>query len=290
MPTLIDLRRRIQSVRNSQQITQAMKTVSTAKFRKAQRTVQEGRPFWHIFPELIDRLAYWAAAGAHPLLLRRDERKIEVIVLTADKGLAGAYNSNLLAAADEFLAAKSAAGAAIRLVLIGKKAVAPSRKTSFPVDRSFGDRTDRLSREELADLAEELMRAYTFQRIDALYIVSNEFKSILAPRIMIHKVLPLEPLPGPEASATWLPDWDPEAARLAAFILPLYVETQIHHAFHESQAAEQAARMMAMDNATKNAEELIDALVLQLNKIRQAGITKELLEIMTAVEALKQKG
>ncbi len=288
MPTLIDLRRRIQSVRNSQQITQAMKTVSTAKFRKAQRTVQEARPFWHLFPELMSRLAYWAAAGTHPLLLRRTEKKIAVIVLTADKGLAGAYNSNLLAAADAFLA-KKAATAAIRLVLIGKKAVAHLRKGPYPVDRAFADRTDRLTRDELRGLAEDLMRDYAFQKTDALYIVTNEFKSILAPRIMIHKVLPIELDPGPEASATWLPDWEPESARLAAFVLPLYVESMLHHAFHESQAAEQAARMMAMDNATKNAGELIDALVLQLNKIRQAGITKELLEIMTAVEALKQK-
>ncbi|MGZ5556267.1 MAG: ATP synthase F1 subunit gamma [Candidatus Aminicenantales bacterium] len=288
MPTLIDLRRRIQSVRNSEQITQAMKTVSTAKFRKAQRTVMEARPFWHIFPELMNRLAYWAAAGTHPLLLRRDEKRIEVIVITSDKGLAGAYNSNLLAAADAFLAGK-AKSAEVRLVLIGKKATVHFRKGPYPVDRTFGDRTDRLSREELRDLAEEIMRDYAFQKIDAVYIVTNEFKSILAPRIMTHQVLPIEPLAGPETSATWLPDWDPAAARLAGFILPLYVESQIHHAFHESQAAEQAARMMAMDNATKNAEELIDDLVLQLNKIRQAGITKELLEIMTAVEALKQK-
>jgi len=288
MPTLIDLRRRIQSVRNSQQITQAMKTVSTAKFRKAQRTVQEARPFWHLFPELMKRLAYWATAGTHPLLLRRDEKKIAVLVITADKGLAGAYNSNLLAAADAFLAKKSRT-VAIRLVLLGKKAVGHLRKGPYPVDRAIGDRTDRLSREELRGLAEELMRAYAFQEIDAVYIVTNEFKSILAPRIMTHKVLPIEPAAGAEGSATWPPDWEPEAARLAAFILPLYVESQIHHAFHESQAAEQAARMMAMDNATKNAEELIDDLVLQLNKIRQAGITKELLEIMTAVEALKQK-
>jgi F-type H+-transporting ATPase subunit gamma len=288
MPTLIDLRRRIQSVRNSEQITQAMKTVSTAKFRKAQRTVLEARPFWHIFPELMNRLAYWATVGTHPLLLRRDEKRIEVIVITSDKGLAGAYNSNLLAAADAFLARK-AATADIRLVLVGKKATVHFRKGPYPVDRTFGDRTDRLSREELRDLAEELMRDYAFQKIDAVYIVTNEFKSILAPRIMTHQVLPIEPLAGPETSATWLPDWDPAAARLAGFILPLYVESQIHHAFHESQAAEQAARMMAMDNATKNAKELIDDLVLQLNKIRQAGITKELLEIMTAVEALKQK-
>jgi F-type H+-transporting ATPase subunit gamma len=276
MPTLIDLRRRIRSVQNSAQITQAMKTVSTAKFRKAQRTVQEARPFWHLFPELMGRLAYWAASGSHPLLLRRDEKMIEVIVVTSDKGLAGAYNSNLLAAAEAFIQEKEKT-AAVRLVLIGKKAVNFFRRHPHPIDRVFGDRTDRLGRPELRELSEFLMRQYAFQKIDAVYIVSNEFKSILAPRIMTHKVLPLEPDAGKEASAALLPDW------------PLYVESQIHHAFHESQAAEQAARMMAMDNATKNAEELIDDLVLQLNKIRQAGITKELLEIMTAVEALSKK-
>lgn len=288
MPTLIDLRRRIRSVQNSEQITQAMKTVSTAKFRKAQRTVQEARPFWHLFPELMNRLAYWAAAGSHPLLLRRDEKKVEVIVITSDKGLAGAYNSNLLAAAEAFIREKEKT-AGVRLVLIGKKAVNFFRKHPHPIDRTFADRTDRLGREELRDLSEFLMRQYAFQKIDAVTIVTNEFKSILAPRIMIHKVLPLEPDAGKEASAALLPDWEPGERRLADFLLPLYVESQIHHAFHESQAAEQAARMMAMDNATQNARELIDDLVLQLNKIRQAGITKELLEIMTAVEALSQK-
>ena len=317
MPTLIDLRRRIRSVQNSEQITQAMKTVSMAKFRKAQRTVQEARPFWHLFPELMNRLAYWAASGSHPLLLRRDEKRIEVIVVTSDKGLAGAYNSNLLAAAEAFIQEKEKATGAglpspgpatatglavpvletgmgggrtgVRLVLIGKKAVNFFRKHPHPIDRTFGDRTDRLGREELRDLSEFLMRQYAFQKIDAVYIVTNEFKSILAPRIMTHKVLPLEPDAGKEASAALLPDWEPGERRLAGFLLPLYVESQIHHAFHESQAAEQAARMMAMDNATQNAKELIDDLVLQLNKIRQAGITKELLEIMTAVEALRQK-
>lgn len=288
MPTLIDLRRRIQSVRNTEQITQAMKTVSTAKLRKAQRTVQEGRPFWHTFPELMDRLAYWASAGSHPLLLRRDEKRIEVIVVTSDKGLAGAYNSNLLAAADVFIAEK-AATASVRVVLVGKKAAGHYKKAPYPADRVFGDHTDRLTRDDLRGLADQLVRAYTLQEIDAVYVVTNEFKSIVAPKIMVHKILPIAPQPGPEASATWPPDWEPGSERLAAFVLPLYVESQIHHAFYESQAAEQAARMMAMDNATKNAEELIDALVLQLNKIRQAGITTELLEIMTAVEALKQK-
>ena len=288
MATLIDLRRRIRSVQNSQQITQAMKTVATAKFRKAQKTVLESRPFWHIQPEMMNRLAFWIAGVPHPLLARRDEKKIEVLVVTSDKGLAGAYNSNLLAAARAFIEDK-AKSAEVRLVLAGKKAVAHFRKTALSVDRAFGDRTDRLTREEIGELAEFLMRQYALQRIDGFYIVYNEFKSILGPRIMTQRVLPLEPEAGREESAAWIPDWEPEAARLVRFLLPLYVESQIRHALHESQAAEQAARMMAMDNATRNAGELIDSLVIQLNKIRQAGITKELLEIITAVEALRQQ-
>jgi len=288
MATLIDLRRRIRSVQNSQQITQAMKTVSTAKFRKAHRAILEARPFWHLQPETMNRLAFWAAAVPHPLLARRDERKIQVMIVTSDKGLAGAYNSNLLAAACSFIEDKQKS-AEVRLILVGKKAVNHLRKTALPVDRAFADKTDRLTREEIGELAEFLMRQYALQRIDAFYIAHNEFKSILGPRILTQRVLPLDFDPGPEESATWIPDWEPEAARLVRFLLPLYVESQIRHALHESQAAEQAARMMAMDNATRNAGELIDSLVLQLNKIRQAGITRELVEIMTAVEALRQQ-
>ncbi len=288
MATLIDLRRRIRSVQNSQQITQAMKTVSTAKFRKAHKTVLESRPYWHLQPELMGRLAFWAAAAPHPLLLRREERKIAVMVVTSDKGLAGAYNSNLLAAACAFIESK-APSAEVRLVLVGKKAAGHFRKAALPVDRAIGDKTDRLTAGEIKELGEFLMRQYALQRADAFYIVRNEFKSILGPRIVTQRVLPLESDPGPEGPSGRGPDWEPEAGRLVRFLLPLYVESQIRHALHESQAAEQAARMMAMDNATKNAEELIDKLVLQLNKIRQAGITKELLEIMTAVEALRQQ-
>jgi F-type H+-transporting ATPase subunit gamma len=287
MPTLIDLRRRIRSVQNSQKITQAMKTVSTAKFRKAQKTVFASRPFWHLFPELMNRLAYWACDCWHPLLERRDEKKSIVLVVASDKGLAGAFNSNLLTTAAAFIEDKAAAGD-VRLVLVGKKAVNFFRKGPWPVDRAFGDRTDKLTRAQLRDLAEFLMRQYAFQKADAVHIVYNEFKSIVAPRIMTARLLPVTPDPGPEPSAAWIPDWEPDVDRLVRFILPLYVESQILHAVHESQAAEQAARMMAMDNATKNAEDLVEELVLVLNKIRQAGITKELLEIMTAVEALRE--
>ncbi len=288
MPTLIDLRRRIRSVENSKKITQAMKTVSTAKFRKAQRIVMESRPFWHEFPELMNRLAYWSGADRHPLFERREPKRIEVIVITSDKGLAGAFNSNLLARAAAFIDEK-AGETAVRLVTIGKKATLFFRKQRWPVDRFYGDKTDRIPRVEIRDLAEFLMREYAYQKIDGVFVIYNEFKSILAPRIATVALLPLEPDPGAGETARWQPAFEPEAGRLARFILPLYVESELHHVLHESQAAEQAARMMAMDNATKNAEELIDDLVLVLNKIRQAGITKELLEIMTAVEALKEK-
>jgi F-type H+-transporting ATPase subunit gamma len=287
MPTLIDIRRRIRSVRNSQKITQAMKTVSTAKFRKAQRTVLEARPYWHLFPDLIGQIAAWAGHEAHPLFARRKERRAEVVLIASDKGLAGAFNANLFARVQAFLREKEAAGVAPRLVVLGKKAVQVFRRQPWPLDRSRAERTDKLEPEEVRELAEFLMRLYVFQRTDAVYLVYNEFRSIIAPQIAVVRLLPVA---GPEAGAAGrvAPDWEPERPALLRSLLPRYVESQLHHALAESQAAEQAARMMAMDNATKNAEELISDLTLFLNKVRQAGITKELLEIMTAVEALKQ--
>ena len=287
MPTLIGLRRRIRSVRNSQQITQAMKTVSMAKFKKAQRHVLESRPYWHVFPEVAARLAALVGPDGHPLLAERSEARIEVVVVTSDKGLAGAFNANLLARAQAFL--RDRAGTAeTGLVLVGKKAVNAFRRSGLRVDRSYAERTDRLDRDAPRELAGFLMRLFALQRVDAVYIAYNEFKSIAAPRIVVGRLLPVAaPAAGP---APVPPDWEPEAAGLLEAVLPLYVESQVLHALGESQASEQAARMMAMDNATKNAEALIDDLVLVLNKIRQATITKELLEIMTAVEALAGPG
>jgi F-type H+-transporting ATPase subunit gamma len=286
MPALIDLRRRIRSVRNTQQITQAMKTVSTAKFKKAQRAVLEGRPFWHSLPGLLERIAAWAGGQVSPLLDVRDEKKLLAVVITSDKGLCGAFNSSLLARADAFLKEKQGADAA--LVLVGKKAVNHFRKASYPVRRAYGEKTDRLSVSELREIAHFLIGQYTFARIDGIYLIYNEFKSILAPRVSVARVLPV-PSPAPETVTDLMPpDCEPSAGAVLRPLLMLYLETRVYHAFFESQAAEQAARMMAMENATKNAEELISDLVLGLNKIRQASITKELLEIMTAVEALAQ--
>jgi len=285
MPALIDLRRRIKSVKNTQQITQAMKTVSTAKFKKAQRRVLESRPQWHHFPGLAERIAFWAGRQISPLLDVRKEKKIEALVITSDKGLCGAFNSNLLARAMAFLEEKSAQ-AEIHLVLVGKKAVHFFKKQRWTVDRAYSDRIDKITKHELRGIAHFLMRQYTFARVDAVYAIYNEFKSILSPIITVARLLPLSPPERESPTGAWPPDWMPAPERLLRSLLPLYMETQVYHCFFESLAAEQAARMMAMENATKNAEELISDLILVLNKIRQASITKELLEIMTAVEAL----
>jgi F-type H+-transporting ATPase subunit gamma len=287
MPSLIDLRRRIRSVKNTQQITKAMKTVSTAKFKKAQRVVVDGRPHWHNQPDLLGRIVEWTGQGAHPLFAVRKEKRIHVIVITSDKGLCGAFNANLLSRTIEFIEDK-ARSSRVRLVLVGKKATNFFRKHPYPVELAYADKTDKLDIEEFRNIARRLMRMFVYLETDAVYVAYNEFKSVLAPRIMIIKLLPVL-MSERDAEPGFLPpDWEPAAAALLKTLVPRYVEDQFCHAFFESQASEQAARMMAMDSASKNAEELIGDLVLILNKIRQAGITKELLEIMTAVEALRK--
>jgi len=285
MPSLLDLRRRIRSVHNTEQITKAMKTVSTAKFKKAQRKVVEGRPQWHEEPSLLARLSAWTGASAHPLFAVRPEARAHVVIVTSDKGLCGAFNSNLLARAAELIAEKSKS-CDVRLVLVGKKAVNHFKRHPAGIERTIPDRTDKLARSETDALARELVKKFVFQETDGVYLVYNEFKSILAPKITITRLLPV--VPDPASAPAPAPEWEPGIPAMLETLVPRYIEEQIAHALAESQAAEQAARMMAMDNASKNAEELIEDLVLVMNKIRQAGITKELLEIMTAVEALKK--
>ncbi len=293
MPALIDLRRRIKSVRNTQQITQAMKTVSTAKFKKAQRTVLQARPFWHTFPSLVQGATLWREHVRHPLLEMREEQKAIVVIVTSDKGLCGAFNANLLADAEEFCSEISKTSD-LRLVLVGKKAGMFFKKYPYPVERAYAEDTQNLTKEDLDELARFLIREFSLVRADAVYVVYNEFRSILAPHIILYRLLPVEiQIKGTEREEELpfglIPDWEPETKIFLDTLLPLYVQSEIAHFFSESIAAEHAARMMAMDNATKNAEELIQNLTLELNKIRQASITKELLEIMTAVEALAKK-
>jgi F-type H+-transporting ATPase subunit gamma len=288
MPALIDLRRRIKSVINTQQITQAMKTVATAKLKKAQRPLMEARPYWHSMPSFLSEVAFWQKSFDHPLLARREEKTIECLIITSDKGLCGAFNANLLQEAFSFLKEK-ARNTNVRLILMGKKAEVFFRRHPFPLSRVYSGEMDKLTPQEMRELAQFIIQLYSYSKTDAVYAVYNEFKSILAPRITISKILPIEWPEEERRNEGLMPDWEPEAGPILHTLLPEYVENQIFHSLFESQVAEHAARMMAMENATKNAEELIEDLRLILNKIRQASITKELLEIMTAVEALSKK-
>ncbi|MBN1271507.1 MAG: ATP synthase F1 subunit gamma [Candidatus Aminicenantes bacterium] len=288
MPALIDLRKRIRSVRNTQQITQAMKTVSTAKFKKAQRNILERRPYWHNMPDMVLDMARWAERKDHPLLMAREEKRLVALIVTSDKGLAGAFNSNLLEKTDEELANRSEK-ANISLILIGKKAEQFFKHRSYPVLRSYAGQIQNMTEEDLKDLSRYLMKLFVYSETDAVYAAYNEFKSILAPKITFLKLLPLEFSQTAGGMDSLPPDWDPSRVCLLESVLPLYFENQVFHCFYESAAAEQAARMMAMDNATRNADELISDLTLLMNKLRQASITTELLEIMTAVDALAKK-
>jgi F-type H+-transporting ATPase subunit gamma len=288
MQALIDLRRRIKSVRNTQQITQAMKTVATAKFKKAQRTVLESRPHWHQTSSFLTEVNFWAKRRDHPLLVEREEKKITGVVITSDKGLCGAFNSNLLAEARSFFEEK-ARHAEVRLILIGKKSVVFFKRLPFPVDKAYPDQVQKLTLEDLRELADSLMRLYVFNKTDAVYVAYNEFKSILFPRITISRLLPVGLPEGEDIEKALPPDWEPGESPIIDSLIPFSIERQVYRFFFESIASEHAARMMAMDNATKNAEDLISDLTLVLNKIRQASITKELLEIMTAVDALAEK-
>lgn len=296
MPALLDLRRRIRSIRSTQQVTKAMKTVATARFKKFHRLILENRPLWHEEPPVLSQLLFWAASVDSVYTEVRPEKRCLIGILTSDKGLCGAFNSNLLEKAQVFLEEKERQGISFELLLLGKKAVNYFRRKPYPVFRAIGEKVDRLPEAEIRQLARDIINSYLIFRIDSFYIIYNEFRSILAPTITACRLLPLESardngLPGSVQNREEKivePDWEPAALWLIERLVPLYLERQLKHVLLESQAAEQAARMMAMENATKNAEELISDLILVMNKIRQASITKELLEIMTAVEALRK--
>lgn len=320
MPALIDLRRRIKSVRNTQKITQAMKSVATAKFKQAQNRILSGRHVWHARPDFLGRIAPIALSPVHPLLDVRAELRVTLFVISSDKGLCGAFNSNLLNHARSWLG-KKADKSEVELLLAGKKAAAFFQGQPFPIARTFPTEVLKYTTSDYKDLADAIIRLYTKQQTDAVYVAYNEFKSILAPKVTLTRLLPImgdrhlfikdnfSAEPNPESanekanSSTPLPNNQPEKyelkkrslspifepgeGRLLEKLVPHYILEQVIHFFSESVAAEHAARMMSMDNATKNADELIEKLTLVLNKVRQAMITTELLEIQSAVEALR---
>jgi F-type H+-transporting ATPase subunit gamma len=279
MPALIDIRRRIRSVRNTEQITKAMKMVSAAKLRRAQEAMFAARPYAHRMEEVLKSLAARTDPESHPLLRARRGDKTLLLVVTADKGLCGGFNANIVRAALRFL--ENRPKDSTRLMLIGRKGRDALRRQPYEVQSERVGVFQRLRYESAKDVAHEAMASFIDGSCDEVHLLYNEFKSIIQQRIVVKRLLPIPRLK--VASDQMLADYlfEPDPATIFGRLLPRYVEVQVWHAFLESAAAEHGARMAAMDAATNNASEMIDRLTLHMNKVRQAAITKEIIEVVS---------
>ena len=285
MPSLIDLRRRIRSVKNTQQITKAMKMVAAAKLRRAQERVLASRPFSQSYEKLLANVV-GAAAGdesvsSHPLLAVRPERRVQVILMTSDRGLAGAFNSNLIKGAQNFIAEKP--GAAVQIEAVGRKGRDFFRRRNANVTGEHSGIFDKSLFADADKIAKAAIERYSSGEVDAVYLVYNEFRSVMSQKLSVKKILPV---PVPEGKETKDYIFEQPAGELLGSLLPNYVGIMIYAAVLESAAAEHAARMVAMDAASTNAAKVIDQLTLYLNRVRQASITREIIEVVSGAAAL----
>jgi len=287
MASLQSLRRKISSIKNTQKITKAMKMVAAAKLKRAQDRILAARPYARKMAVVLGSLASRANRSQHPLLRKSDAvRRIELLVVTSDRGLCGAFNTNILRKAVEFMQEKQAQGYAVTVSLIGRKARDFFRRRPWARRQEWVGVFDRLSYEHGLDIGGDIVQQFREGTFDELYIVYNEFKSAIQQRVVVEKLLPIESMePSEPALGGYL--FEPDEADLLKILLPKHIEVQTFHALLESAAAELGARMAAMDGATRNAGELIKKLTLYYNKTRQAAITKELMDIVGGAEALR---
>jgi len=281
MPSLIDIRRRIRSVKNMQQITKAMKMVSAAKLRRAQERAIASRPYARMMQRILSNIAA-ASAGSEdvaelPLLQVRDEKRVQLIIVSSDTGLAGAFNWNLLRAAQKFVDERSTAE--LRLETIGRKSRDYFRKRGYSLTGEYVGIVEKPNLEKAREIAAKMIERYSKAEVDAVYLIVNEFKSVMAPNLVVKKILPVElPAEGGE-QIDYI--WEQPAKELLSDLLPRYVEMSIYRALLESLSAYHAARMAAMDAASKNASDVIQTLTLNMNRVRQASITNEIIEIVS---------
>ena len=284
MPSLIDIRRRIRSVKNTQQITKAMKMVSAAKLRRAQERTIASRPYGGLLRKVLANVAAAVTANdeavSNPLLARREENRILLVLITGDKGLAGAFNTNLNKAALRFAAERP--NAQVSFVLIGRKGRDFFRKRAVNVTGEHINLAAKVQYLDTAAIAQQAMQLYSEEKIDAVYLLFNEFKSVVSQKVTIARVLPAEL---PEQSQPMDYIYEDPPAEMLEVLLPKYVEMAFYRALLESAAAEHAARMTAMDAATSNASDMIEKLTLYMNRVRQASITKEIIEVVSGAAA-----
>ncbi|HTD87459.1 MAG TPA: ATP synthase F1 subunit gamma [Candidatus Binatia bacterium] len=284
MATLLDFRRRIRSVKNTQQITRAMKFVAAARLRRAQEAAIAARPYAKELARMLRSIMSRIDEPQHSLLAHRPEERILAIVLTGERGLAGAFNANILRKAHDFFRANK--GKKLSTIPVGKKGRDSLKKAGFSLIAEYVNvlaRVDFATAREIALLVTDL---YAREEIDSVYMVFSEFKTVMTPNLVVTKLLPVEAIRADEESAEKESAqvdyiYEQPEEQLLGKLLPRYIETQILRAMLESSAAEHAARMTAMESATKNAGDVIDALTLHMNKVRQAAITKEIIEIVS---------
>jgi F-type H+-transporting ATPase subunit gamma len=302
MATLLDFRRRIRSVKNTQQITRAMKFVAAARLRRAQESALAARPYALELARMLRSIMSRIDEPEHPLLAKRPEENVLVIVLSGERGLAGAFNSNILRKANDFM--RKLGAKKIVTIPVGKKGRDSLRKAGFVFAAEYINVLTRVEFSVAREISELVTELYTKGEIDAVYIAFSEFKSVISANLVVEKLLPVEEIRGGDGKKR--DDTAPDAAdpareksgdkkdetpvdyiyeqppeQLLGKLLPRYIETQVLRSMLESSAAEYAARMVAMDSATKNAGDVIEALTLHMNKVRQAAITKEIIEIVS---------
>jgi F-type H+-transporting ATPase subunit gamma len=285
MPSLIDLRRRIRSVKNTQQITKAMKMVSAAKLRRAQELALASRPYAAMLERMLCNAAAAAAGNAEvaslPLLQTREEKRIQLLVVSSDSGLAGGFNANLFRLVQGFI--KERRDAEIRVEALGRKARDYFRRQRVEITGEHVGVVDKPDYDHAAQIADKMIDFYAKAEIDSVYLAVNEFKSIMAPNLVFRKILPVD-IPEAKESVDYI--YEQPVEELLEALLPRYVEVAVYRAMMESNSAYQAARMTAMDAASKNAGEVIQDLTLNLNRVRQAAITREIIEIVSGAAAL----
>jgi F-type H+-transporting ATPase subunit gamma len=297
MPSLLDLRRRIRAVKSTQQITKAMKMISASKLRRAQDRVMGARPFARQMARVLNSLASRVDPSTHPLLMEPEphpEAKVLLIVVTADKGLCGAFNTNIIKAAGAFIA--SSTDRAVALGLVGRKGRDFFRRRALEIRLEEIGIFQRVKYVDAQRIAREAIDEFTAGRASRVYIVYNEFKSVMQQRIVTEQLLPIPKgeidAPGPGGSGLRAPVqgdvdylYEPAPAKIFEDLLPRHIEIQVYRALLESAAAEHAARMTAMDAASKNSGEIIDNLTLYMNKVRQAAITREIIEVVSGAQS-----
>ncbi len=291
MASMRDIKRKIGSVKSTQKITKTMYLVAGAKLRKAQESILQLRPYAFRMQELIASLALRANPELHPLLAEREEKSTTcLVVVTADRGLCGAFNANILKKAETFIKEVEAQGQKVDLVVVGNRGKDYfSRRPQYHVVHTLGDIFSKnVKYEDGAQVADLITAKYINGEWDSVSVVYNEFKSAIRQDVILEKLLPIVPMEAKEGEITVDYLYEPSPEKVLNELLPLYFRTEIFRVFLESAASEHAARMTAMDNATTNADEVISTLTLVYNKARQAAITNEILEVVSGAEALNQ--